>query len=131
MLHYNHSVKPWMAEALPEWVCRDVPVPPLRLWHDAWMDCLSTMHLRFAAIFEPAAGRRSWRSVPWTVIVFPSESPITSGPEYAVRCHAAHSIRPASAGAQELPRANRLHSQAEAAPPRRLSVAVTFGPEAA
>ena len=63
VLHYNHSVKPWMAAALPGWVLGDVPVPLLRLWHDAWMDCLSTLHLRFSAIFEPAAGRGpAWRS---------------------------------------------------------------------
>ena len=62
VLHYNHSVKPWMAAALPGWVLGDVPVPLLRLWHDAWMDCLSTLHLRFSAIFEPAARRPARRS---------------------------------------------------------------------
>ena len=50
VLHFNMPAKPWMTDAMLGWADpdRDVPVPAFNLWYDAYVDCLTSAHLRAA-----------------------------------------------------------------------------------
>ena len=49
VLHFNHPIKPWMADAMLAWGHDPIPVAAFKLWYDAWMDCLAARHLRLHA----------------------------------------------------------------------------------
>ena len=49
VLHFNLSTKPWLSHTLTERALRALPLPLLpafRIWHDAWLDCLTAASLR-------------------------------------------------------------------------------------
>ena len=50
VLHFNWPIKPWMPGAMLAWGHGPIPVAAFKLWYDAWMDCLATLHLRQGAM---------------------------------------------------------------------------------
>ena len=48
VLHFNFSIKPWTPSTMLRWIDHERPVAEFRFWYDAWMECLSLAHLRFA-----------------------------------------------------------------------------------
>ena len=48
VLHFNAPAKPWMPLRQFRWMRDGEPVPGLLLWYEAWVDCLSALHLAAA-----------------------------------------------------------------------------------
>ena len=49
VLHFTRPVKPWMLDAMLDKVdgrSGHTPAPHFKLWYDAWLDCVTGVHLR-------------------------------------------------------------------------------------
>ena len=53
VLHFNLPTKPWIPGSLlrvPPATLRADILPAFKLWHDAWLECLTAAHLRYVRL---------------------------------------------------------------------------------